>query len=876
MAVVKNLMIRIGADYSAAQRGMQGASRELSRFKRDTEKTMSSISGRNGLGALRTNLKNVGTSVTASLSEIRGAKGIEGVISGLSALRPAVGLATASLRGLGAATGSVASFLGPIGIGLGVLTAALAVATAGIAKASQTAVKFEADLGRLNMQLKGSSREFMDWARAQGLAKSTSAEMGATYATLLSSFISNNRELTNQTEQLVKATRVVASATGRTIDDVTERMRSGLLGNTEAIEDLGVFVNVAMIESTNAFKKFANGKHWDQLDFRVQQQIRLAAILEQAYARYGDQLQNNVMTKQSLLTEQLKDIKLNLSQAFLPIWDAILPALSKMAGALADVTESIARFTYWLRGWDYDERTKGTEQQTDAVKDQSKAYNGLASSAKKARGELAAFDQLNLLGDPSGGGGGGGTSGGGSVGGTGPGGGGSGSGKNPWDGLKPIPPELTKKWRIEFDPPTPPDAGLGAVVTTVVSTINALINEINAKLAQMWQKVNAMSQMGIAGELVSWRNLASTLTGVIVPGMAASIADQWSKMWANLQAQAQAGYSMQTATWSQMWKTLLAQNQSGEAATVAGWKAMLNSLFSSLQSIQPSIINGWSSIAAAVRSPLAPLAELRTAWNNAMSETKSVFSAAQAAFTSGFAAIGKSIQSIKNPLDSAEAAWDGALNSMFDTASRTLGGILSLIASVSNAWNNLKSTLSGAASGVSNALDGLKSGFADAFSKETFDKVIGTIKGEASKTENQVALEILSMLAGGGVAAGAGKAAVSGNWLSKLLQSLKGAGISVPAFAGGALVHGPTLAMVGDNKGAMTDPEVIAPVSMLQKYIDGGSDNSDIVAALDRVEKAVRDLKYIQAVISRNSVGQAAADYINDETRRGRNPIRTI
>ena len=49
-----------------------------------------------------------------------------------------------------------------------------------------------------------------------------------------------------------------------------------------------------MIESTEAFKKFANGQSWEQLDFQTQQQIRLMAILEQATKRYGDTLQDNV------------------------------------------------------------------------------------------------------------------------------------------------------------------------------------------------------------------------------------------------------------------------------------------------------------------------------------------------------------------------------------------------------------------------------------------------------------------------------------------------------------------------------------------------------------------------------------------------------
>ena len=73
-----------------------------------------------------------------------------------------------------------------------------------------------------------------------------------------------------------------------------------------------------MLESTEAFKKFANGKSWAQLDFKVQQQIRLAAILEQAYDRYGDTLADTTQTKQARFIASLENIKLNLGQAFLP------------------------------------------------------------------------------------------------------------------------------------------------------------------------------------------------------------------------------------------------------------------------------------------------------------------------------------------------------------------------------------------------------------------------------------------------------------------------------------------------------------------------------------------------------------------------------
>ena len=228
MAIVRNLMVRIGADFSDLRKGMDGATSRLNQFARDTRRATNEIRGRKGIGGISTDLKNLGRTVTDSLSQVSGAKGLGGITRALGGLKPALGAATNGLRGLGGAAGGAS-------LAIGGLVAVLAVLTAGIYAASQRAVKFEADLGRLNMQLKGGARDFMDWAQSLGLARETAASMGATYATLLSSFIHGQKDLNNATKQLVQTTRVVASATGRSIEDVMERIRSGLLGNTEAI-----------------------------------------------------------------------------------------------------------------------------------------------------------------------------------------------------------------------------------------------------------------------------------------------------------------------------------------------------------------------------------------------------------------------------------------------------------------------------------------------------------------------------------------------------------------------------------------------------------------------------------------------------------------
>ena len=70
-------------------------------------------------------------------------------------------------------------------------------------------------------------------------------------------------------------------------------------------------------------------------------------------------------------------------------------------------------------------------------------------------------------------------------------------------------------------------------------------------------------------------------------------------------------------------------------------------------------------------------------------------------------------------------------------------------------------------------------------------------------------------------------AVVAGVALIALGQGLKGAiakrteAAGMPALAQGGLAYGPTTALVGDNRNASIDPEVIAPLSKLKDMMGG-------------------------------------------------------
>lgn len=307
-------------------------------------------------------------------------------------------------KNVGKAMSTIGKILGTIAIG------------SLVKSSTEAAMAVESAVDNINRNMGNSAGAFQKWVETQSSAfamgKKDAYSYGATFSNLLSSFSSGTSETAANTQELLKVISVVASKTGRSFEDTADRIRSGLLGSTEAIEDLGIYTNISMIESTEAFKKFAGDSSWSQLDFQTQQQIRLAAILEQAYARYGDTLADTTATRQAQFVASLNNVKLSLGQAFLPIYNYILPALTAMANALGKVIGYIAQFTTALFGKSGITSTaaKTVSTTTGAVSGLGDSIDNAGSSAskaaKKAKGALSSIDEINKLSqtDTSGGG----------------------------------------------------------------------------------------------------------------------------------------------------------------------------------------------------------------------------------------------------------------------------------------------------------------------------------------------------------------------------------------------------------------------------------------------------------------------------------------
>lgn len=343
MSVVRNLIIRAGADFSSLTNEMKKAQKNIAEFK----------------------------------------SGVQGAV-----------------RGIGMALG---------GLAIGSY----------VSDAVRSAMDVEAAMQQINRLMGEHSAAFKEWAdtaaTAFNMSSANAIKYGAIFGNLISTFSDGAEETKTMTIDLLKASAVTASATGRTMEDVMWRIRSGLLGNTEAIEDLGINVYVNMLKSTKAFQMFAGDKSWDQLDFKTQQLIRYYGILEQAQKKFGVEINVNTNSALQAFQAALGNVKMALGQAFLPIMNRVLPFLTRMAQALYRVMSIFSQFMRALFGYK-DPATQVKKSSTSAagaVGGMADAYEAAgaaadksakkskkaAKAAKEAQRGIAGFDEINQISD---------------------------------------------------------------------------------------------------------------------------------------------------------------------------------------------------------------------------------------------------------------------------------------------------------------------------------------------------------------------------------------------------------------------------------------------------------------------------------------------
>lgn len=227
---------------------------------------------------------------------------------------------------------------------------------AGYTAMTKSAIETETAVQQVERIYGEAAESIKDFAENKALDYNMSAneayKYSQIYGNLIQSITDDQAENATKAQELLQASSVIASATGRTMEDVMDRIRSGLLGNTEAIEDLGVNVNVALLETTDAFKQIAGDKSWEKLTFQEQQQIRLLGILEQTSKKYGKEVNKNTASSVQQLTAKTKNLTNNLGKKLLPVAKKIIDKADDLVNKFGNLSdeqqENIIKAGLWV------------------------------------------------------------------------------------------------------------------------------------------------------------------------------------------------------------------------------------------------------------------------------------------------------------------------------------------------------------------------------------------------------------------------------------------------------------------------------------------------------------------------------------------------
>jgi len=289
------------------------------------------------------------------------------------------------------------------GLKIGALAAVAAITAISVAsvKMMQAYAGLRNSVQRTNELFRDSNKYikyFADnTAKAFGMSETTAYQYASTYGNLFKGMTKDTQENAKVTIAMMKSSAVIASKTGRTMEDVNERIRSGILGNTEAIEDLGIHVPIAMIKTTKAFKDIAKGASWESLTYQQQQQIRVLAILEQSTNQYGSSVSQIAGMSLPRLGQAFKDL---MSYAGMFVTKALQPIINGLGYIVVAATQALKSLAK-LFGWDLAGGVKpsdiavqqgfgeATDDTTDSIDKQKKALKGLSG-----------LDEINVLSSP--------------------------------------------------------------------------------------------------------------------------------------------------------------------------------------------------------------------------------------------------------------------------------------------------------------------------------------------------------------------------------------------------------------------------------------------------------------------------------------------
>lgn len=192
-----------------------------------------------------------------------------------------------------------------------------------------------------------SADEILEWSRttdtALGQSTQQALEAASSFGNLFTSLGTTRGEAANMSRGLVELASDLASFNNIDPTEALEKLRSGIVGETEPLRALGVFLNEAVVQSKAAELGF--GAVGTKLTEQEKVLARYALIMDQTANAQGDfaRTSNALANAQRRLTAQTENLGTTFGQAILPIKTAVVNGLSDIIETVKPYAGNIVR-----------------------------------------------------------------------------------------------------------------------------------------------------------------------------------------------------------------------------------------------------------------------------------------------------------------------------------------------------------------------------------------------------------------------------------------------------------------------------------------------------------------------------------------------------
>lgn len=191
----------------------------------------------------------------------------------------------------------------------------------------------------------------------------------------------------------------VASFYNLSTDEAYTKLKSIWTGETETLKDLGVVMTQTALDNYALNNGF--GKTTKQMSEQEKLMLRYQYVMSSLSGAQGDfaRTQNSWANQTRVLQLQFESLKATLGQGFINVFTPILKALNLLLGKLQLVANAFKSFTAGLMNKNGIEKaiSGGVTEAAALGAGITEAGDNAVSAAQKAKKALAGFDEINTL-----------------------------------------------------------------------------------------------------------------------------------------------------------------------------------------------------------------------------------------------------------------------------------------------------------------------------------------------------------------------------------------------------------------------------------------------------------------------------------------------